>query len=377
MVRRIAVRKVFSRQTRDLECFADRYTITWRIRPPFFIQTWLQQYSRSSLKYANQLSRIFQYSHCTVVTILFRLFIQLFINLSVRKRALIAKLTTRFRFMELTFGRMAIITRWFGANTFQVISAWLSSELPRWTPASEVLFPRCTSASLCWWFRGCERFWINISVTPAFPWICAGISGCEQPLEIWNRGKRRGWSAGCFVRSKRHRERDEITSILGTQSGWPWATDVVQGTIAMWYADKVCICTCCVRGVTVHTFRRLPGNWKLPASEKQLLNKRKCCRNHLMQQVSLCWWFRPKNFFTVQSPGWRSPIIPTLIRLPIVVLRPLRGSRRTCWRMIFPSSSRLNRVCVLLGTFKLLSIILSCLVCWMELIPSPVLSACF
>ena len=30
-------------------------------------------------------------------------------------------------------------------------------------------------------------------------------------------------------------------------------------------------------------------------------NKRKCCRNHLMQQVLLCLWFRPLKFFTVQS----------------------------------------------------------------------------
>ena len=54
---------------------------------------------------------------------------------------------------------MPLITRWFGANTVQVISARLSSDLPRWTPASEVLFPRCTSTSLCWWSRGWSGFW--------------------------------------------------------------------------------------------------------------------------------------------------------------------------------------------------------------------------
>ena len=46
-----------------------------------------------------------------------------------------------------------------GAKTFEVISARLSSELPRWTPASEVLFPGCTSTSLCWWFRGWCGLW--------------------------------------------------------------------------------------------------------------------------------------------------------------------------------------------------------------------------
>ena len=46
------------------------------------------------LKYATQLSQIFQKSHCTFVTTLFRLYIWLFLNLPVRKRALIAEFTS-------------------------------------------------------------------------------------------------------------------------------------------------------------------------------------------------------------------------------------------------------------------------------------------
>ena len=38
----------------------------------------------------------------------------------------------------------------------------------------------------------CARFWISVSVTPGFSWISAGNSGCEQPLETWNRGKSSG-----------------------------------------------------------------------------------------------------------------------------------------------------------------------------------------
>ena len=37
--------------------------------------------------------------------------------------------------------------------------------------------------------RLCARFWMSRSVTPGFSWISAGNSGCEQPVETWNRGK--------------------------------------------------------------------------------------------------------------------------------------------------------------------------------------------
>ena len=32
----------------------------------------------------------------------------------------------------------------------------------RWILASEVLFPRCTSTSLCWWFRRWSGFWCRL-----------------------------------------------------------------------------------------------------------------------------------------------------------------------------------------------------------------------
>ena len=44
-------------------------------------------------------------------------------------------------------------------SCFQGCSARLSSAFPRWTPASEVLFPRGTSTSSRWWFRGSSGFW--------------------------------------------------------------------------------------------------------------------------------------------------------------------------------------------------------------------------
>ena len=45
MIAQNAFRVEFSHQTRDLECLADRYNIPWNL-PPFFVQTWLQQYCR-------------------------------------------------------------------------------------------------------------------------------------------------------------------------------------------------------------------------------------------------------------------------------------------------------------------------------------------
>ena len=48
-----------------------------------------------------------------------------------------AELTSRFRLIKLTFGRMPTVTRWFSASTFQEVPARLSIGLPRRTPASE------------------------------------------------------------------------------------------------------------------------------------------------------------------------------------------------------------------------------------------------
>ena len=130
------------------------------------------------------------FNYCTFVTILLRLFAGLSLNLPVCKRALIAEFTTRFRLVE--FGRMPKVTRLFSANTFQEVFVRLSIELPRWTPASEVLVPRQTSTSLCWWLRGWScfscRFCTLILVVPetllvssrtlpfCFPWIANSLS---------------------------------------------------------------------------------------------------------------------------------------------------------------------------------------------------------
>ena len=63
------------------------------------------------LQYATKLSHVFHCSHCIFVTILFRLFIRLFLNLSVRKRARVAEITNWFWPTKLKIGKMPIVTR--------------------------------------------------------------------------------------------------------------------------------------------------------------------------------------------------------------------------------------------------------------------------
>ena len=60
----------------------------------------------SVLKYASQLPSTFQFFDCTFVTILFRFFDELIINLPVHKRTFVTEFTTRFRLTFLKFGRM-------------------------------------------------------------------------------------------------------------------------------------------------------------------------------------------------------------------------------------------------------------------------------
>ena len=110
----------------------------------------------------------FHHSHCTFVTILIRLFAGL------SPQPACAETSTYCRIYNpiLTFGRMPIVTRWFSANTFQEVFARLSIELPRSTPTSEVLFPRRTSFSLCWWLRGWNGLVLHFSPRRARNYTC-------------------------------------------------------------------------------------------------------------------------------------------------------------------------------------------------------------
>ena len=77
----------------------------------------------------------------------FLLFVWLFFNLPVREGALSAEFTSRFSFIELTFGRMPILTERFGASTFQEVFTRRSIELLRLASASGISFSRHTSTS--------------------------------------------------------------------------------------------------------------------------------------------------------------------------------------------------------------------------------------
>ena len=74
-------------------------------------------------KYATQLSCNFEHSHCTFVTILFRPFARLLINLAMRIRALYQKSASIFWLVEQVLWRMPLFTEWSGASSFEVILA--------------------------------------------------------------------------------------------------------------------------------------------------------------------------------------------------------------------------------------------------------------
>ena len=190
----------------------------------------------------------------------------------------------------------------------------------------------------------------NAQVAPA--WTERG-SGSVYPSPLGSRGSAEGlldvsnlWRPGteekiedevlgvlCEARDIA-RERWTETIILATQLTLSHRCGTRNECNVM-CGQSVRICTCCVR-VTVHTPRRLPGNWKLPASEKQLPEQEKRLSESLLATSPPVLVISTKKILLF-SPSWRSPIITTLFRLPVIVLLPLRRWRRTCWRIIFPS----------------------------------------
>ena len=122
------------------EAFVDR---TRRIDPKAFgLFRKIEKDSGGSVSSNTQPNRraIFDMATAHLSPSFFVFFARLTFSLPVCKWARITAFTSRFWCVELTFGRMPIITRWFGANTFQVVFAQLSSEPPRWTPHSQILF---------------------------------------------------------------------------------------------------------------------------------------------------------------------------------------------------------------------------------------------
>ena len=97
------------------------------------------------LRYATQLSCNFQQGHCTFVTVLFRPFARLFINLTMRIRALFPKSASIFGHVEQAFWKMPFFTEWSGASSFEVILALQSSHFPTWASASGTSGSWCSS----------------------------------------------------------------------------------------------------------------------------------------------------------------------------------------------------------------------------------------
>ena len=71
---------------------------------------------------------------------LFRLFVGLFVNLMMQEQTRISCLTSRFVFIELTFGKMPILTKRSRAHTFQIVSTRLSKNDTKNTCALDIFF---------------------------------------------------------------------------------------------------------------------------------------------------------------------------------------------------------------------------------------------
>ena len=157
----------------------------------------------------------------------------------------------------------------------------------------------------------CARFWIRKTVTSEASWMCipdvinlepepvnegeAEASEREDKMlgvmrRSWDIARNRRWN-DYFMEGTTWAKRGRVTNQCNVLCG-----------------HSVHVCTSSVTRCFVHT------------------------------PPSIAWELK-----VAFSPGWRSPIIPTLFRLPFIVLLPLRGWRRTCWRTIFLSSSRVNR----------------------------------
>ena len=107
------------------------------------------------------------------------------------------------------------------------------------------------------------------------------------------------------VRIKRHgaqdRWQDEENISGTTQTSWATRERV---TSCVTCGQNVCVCTCNVGRCSIHSPRRLPGIWKFPASEKQLTEHEKSCRNTLLVwrgATSFPMLISTLTFLTVQS----------------------------------------------------------------------------
>ena len=97
---------------------------------------------------------IFNMATALYVSILFRPFGRLFINLPVRIRALFSKSAPMFGLVEQAFWRMPFFTEWSGASSFEVILARQSSHFPTWASPSRTSGSQCISHTL---MRGRSR----------------------------------------------------------------------------------------------------------------------------------------------------------------------------------------------------------------------------
>ena len=79
-----------------------------------------------------------------------------------REQTLVPCFASRFSFIELTFGRMPILTRWSRTSTFQIVSARLSKNSASLTSASDASFSRRASNLVSLMSQRVERLSVSV-----------------------------------------------------------------------------------------------------------------------------------------------------------------------------------------------------------------------
>ena len=115
----------------------------------------------SVLWYTTQLSYTFHNNYCTFVITLFSAFCSMALQPSSEGISTLRRIYIPTQTLELTFGRIPTLTRWFSASTVQEVFTRQSIAFLRLASASDVSFSRRTSTSCfwSWWLRVWCGFW--------------------------------------------------------------------------------------------------------------------------------------------------------------------------------------------------------------------------
>ena len=153
------------------------------------------------------------------------------------------------------------------------------------------------------------------------------LSKSQKEQVRWDKGSVENNKEGvlCGSNDMVRATSDKMRKLFGAQLKTSGATRE-RVTSCVTCRQSVCVCTCNVGRCSVHTPIDCLGAESCREAKNNYLKKRKdfvgitsCC------EVTGFPVLISTLKFLLFSPGRKSPIIPTLMRLPFIVLLPLRG----------------------------------------------------